>query len=163
MGLLIIIILAIILAPIVAILVGGLFGAAAKAFSSVFQLAVVLVIIFIIYGLGATIIDLTENYYPYILPALITLVATVVYFKKKEIKKIYTTIENNLKNKVSKITENFILRTIIVILILLYCDFIVTCIFQILIQLFLILTVVRYNFVSLIAIQFCQILKDKSN
>ena len=63
------------------------------------------------------IIDLTANYYPYILPALITLVATVVYFKKKEIKKIYTTIENNLKNKVSKITENFILRTIIVILI----------------------------------------------
>ena len=117
MGLLIIIILAIILAPIVAILVGGLFGAAVNFFSFVFLGAAVLLIIFIIYGLGATIIDLTENYYPYILPALITLVATVVYFKKKEIKKIYTTIENNLKNKVSKITENFILRTIIVILI----------------------------------------------
>ena len=117
MGLLLIIILAIILAPIVAILVGGLFGAAGNVFSLVFQWAVVLLIIFFIYGLGATIIDLTENYYPYILPALITLVATVVYFKKKEIKKIYTTIENNLKNKVSKITENFILRTIIVILI----------------------------------------------
>jgi len=117
MGLLIIIILAIILAPIVAILVGGLFGAAVKFFSFVFLGAVALLIIFFIFGLGATIIDLTENYYPYILPALITLVATVVYFKKKEIKKIYTTIENNLKNKVSKITENFILRTIIVILI----------------------------------------------
>ena len=117
MGLLLIIILAIILAPIVAILVGGLFGTAVKFFSFVFLGAAVLLIIFIIYGLGATIIDLTENYYPYILPALITLVATVVYFKKKEIKKIYTTIENNLKNKVSKITENFILRTIIVILI----------------------------------------------
>ena len=117
MGLLIIIILAIILAPIVAILVGGLFGATVNFFSFVFLGAAVLLIIFIIYGLGATIIDLTENYYPYILPALITLVATVVYFKKKEIKKIYTTIENNLKNKVSKITENFILRTIIVILI----------------------------------------------
>ena len=117
MGLLLIIILAIILAPIVAILVGGLFGATVNFFSFVFLGAAVLLIIFIIYGLGATIIDLTENYYPYILPALITLVATVVYFKKKEIKKIYTTIENNLKNKVSKITENFILRTIIVILI----------------------------------------------
>ena len=117
MGLIITIILALILAPIVAILLGGLFGAAAKAFSSVFQLAVVLVIILIIYALGRTIIDLTANYYPYILPALITLVASVVYFKKKEIKKIYTTIENNFKNKVSKITENFILRTIIVILI----------------------------------------------
>ena len=117
MELLLIIILAIILAPIVAVLVGGLFGAAANFFSFVFLGAAVLLIIFIIYGLGATIIDLTENYYPYILPALITLVATVVYFKKKEIKKIYTTIENNLKNKVSKITENFILRTIIVILI----------------------------------------------
>ena len=117
MGLLIIIILAIILAPIVAILVGGLFGAAVNFFSFVFLCAVTLLIIFFIFGLGATIIDLTENYYPYILPALITLVATVVYFKKKEIKKIYTTIENNLKNKVSKITENFILRTIIVILI----------------------------------------------
>ena len=117
MGLLLIIILAIILAPIVAILVGGLFGAATNVFSFVFLWAVALLIIFFIYGLGATIIDLTENYYPYILPALITLVATVVYFKKKEIKKIYTTIENNLKNKVSKITENFILRTIIVILI----------------------------------------------
>ena len=117
MGLLLIIILAIILAPIVAILVGGLFGAAGNVFSLVFQWAVVLLIIFFIYGLGATIIDLTENYYTYILPPLITLVATVVYFKKKEIKKIYTTIENNLKNKVSKITENFILRTIIVILI----------------------------------------------
>ena len=117
MELLLIIILALILAPIVAILLGGLFGAAAKAFSSVFLGAAVLLIILIIYGLGATIIDLTENYYPYILPALITLVATVVYFKKKEIKKIYTTIENNFKNKVSKITENFILRTIIVILI----------------------------------------------
>ena len=117
MELLLIIILAIILAPIAAILVGGLFGVAASFFSSVFLGAAVLLIILIIYGLGATIIDLTENYYPYILPALITLVATVVYFKKKEIKKIYTTIENNLKNKVSKITENFILRTIIVILI----------------------------------------------
>ena len=117
MGLLLIIILAIILAPIVAILVGGLFGAAVNFFSFVFLGAVALLIIFFIFGLGATIIDLTENYYPYILPALITLVATVVYFKKKEIKKIYTTIENNLKNKVSKITENFILRTIIVILI----------------------------------------------
>ena len=117
MGLLIIIILAIILAPIVAILVGGLFGATVNFFSFVFLGAAVLLIIFIIYGLGATIIDLTENYYTYILPPLITLVATVVYFKKKEIKKIYTTIENNLKNKVSKITENFILRTIIVILI----------------------------------------------
>ena len=117
MGLLLIIILAIILAPIVAILVGGLFGATVNFFSFVFLGAAVLLIIFIIYGLGATIIDLTENYYPYILPALITLVVTVVYFKKKEIKKIYTTIENNLKNKVSKITENFILRTIIVILI----------------------------------------------
>ena len=117
MEVLIIIIAAIILAPIVAILVGGLFGAAANAFSSVFQWAVVLLMISIIYVLGRTIIDLTANYYPYILPALITLVATVVYFKKKEIKKIYTTIENNLKNKVSKITENFILRTIIVILI----------------------------------------------
>ena len=117
MGLLLIIILAIILAPIVAILVGGLFGATVNFFSFVFLWAVALLIIFFIYGLGATIIDLTENYYPYILPALITLVATVVYFKKKEIKKIYTTIENNLKNKVSKITENFILRTIIVILI----------------------------------------------
>ena len=85
--------------------------------SFIFQGAVVLLIISIIYALGTTIIDLTANYYPYILPALITLVATVVYFKKKEIKKIYTTIENNLKNKVSKITENFILRTIIVILI----------------------------------------------
>ena len=117
MGLLLIIILAIILAPIVAILVGGLFGATVNFFSFVFLGAAVLLIIFIIYGLGATIIDLTENYYPYILPALITLVATVVYFKKKEIKKIYTTIVNNLKNKVSKITENFILRTIIIILI----------------------------------------------
>ena len=117
MGLLIIIILAIILAPIVGILVGGLFGAAVGFFAFIFQWAVVLLIIFFIIGLGAMIIELTANYYQYILPALITLVATVVYFKKKEIKKIYTTIENNLKNKVSKITENFILRTIIVILI----------------------------------------------
>ena len=117
MDLFIIIILAICLAPIVAILAGGLFGAAVGFFAFIFQWAVVLLIISIIYALGRTIIDLTANYYPYILPALITLVATVVYFKKKEIKKIYTTIVNNLKNKVSKITENFILRTIIVILI----------------------------------------------
>ena len=81
MGLLIIIILAIILAPIVAILVGGLFGAATNVFSFVFLWAAVLLIIFFIYGLGATIIDLTENYYPYILPALITLVATLLMQK----------------------------------------------------------------------------------
>ena len=117
MEILIIIILAILLAPIVGMLVGGLFGATVGFFALIFQWAVVLLIIFFIIGLGAMIIELTANYYQYILPALITLVATVVYFKKKEIKKIYTTIENNLKNKVSKITENFILRTIIVILI----------------------------------------------
>ena len=117
MEILIIIILAILLAPIVGILVGGLFGATVGFFALIFRLAVVFLIIGFIIGLGTMIIELTANYYQYILPALITLVASVVYFKKKEIKKIYTTIENNFKNKVSKITENFILRTIIVILI----------------------------------------------
>ena len=117
MELLIIIILAILLAPIVGILVGGLFGATVGFFALIFRLAVVFLIIGFIIGLGTIIIEFTANYYQYILPALITLVASVVYFKKKEIKKFYTTIDNNFKNKVSKITENLILRTIIVILI----------------------------------------------
>ena len=117
MELLIIIILAILLAPIVGILVGGFFGATAQFFAVIFRWVVVFLIIGFIFGLGSLIIELTANYYQYILPALITLIASVLYFKKKEIKKIYTTIENNFKNKVSKITENSILRTIIIILI----------------------------------------------
>ena len=117
MELLIIIILAILLAPIVGILVGGLFGATVGFFALIFRLAVVFLIIGFIIGLGHLIIELTANYFQYILPALITLVASVVYFKKNEIKKIYATIENNIKDKVSKINEKFILRTIIAILI----------------------------------------------
>jgi hypothetical protein len=117
MQLLLIIILAILLAPIVGILVGGFFGATVGFFAVIFRCVVVFLIIGFIFVLGDLIIKLTANYYQYILPALITLIASVLYFKKKEIKKIYTTIESNFKNKVSKITENFILRTIIIILI----------------------------------------------
>ena len=117
MQLLLIIILAILLAPIVGLLVGGFFGATVGFFTVIFRCVVVFLIIGFIFVLGDLIIKLTANYYQYILPALITLIASVLYFKKKEIKKIYTTIESNFKNKVSKITENFILRTIIIILI----------------------------------------------
>jgi len=117
MELLIIIILAILLAPVVGALAGGLFGATAVFFVTAFRLATVFLIIGFIIGLGHLIIELTANYFQYILPALITLVASVVYFKKNEIKKIYATIENNIKDKVSKINEKFILRTIIAILI----------------------------------------------
>ena len=117
MQLLLIIILAILLAPIVGLLVGGFFGATAQFSAVIFRWVVVFLIIGFIFVLGDLIIKLTANYYQYILPALITLIASVLYFKKKEIKKIYTTIESNFKNKVSKITENFILRTIIIILI----------------------------------------------
>ena len=119
LGLLIIIILAILLAPIVAILIGGFFGASVSFFSAIFSLVVVIAIGGLLLGFGLAIIDLAADHYLYILPALVTLIATVFYFKKKEIKKFYTTIENNLKIKVSKITENLILRTIIVILIIL--------------------------------------------
>ena len=119
LGLLIIIILAILLAPIVAILIGGFFGASVSFFSAIFNFVVVIVIGSLLLGFGLAIIDLAADHYLYILPAIVTLLATVFYFKKKEIKKFYTTIENNLKIKVGKITENFILRTIIVILMIL--------------------------------------------
>ena len=100
-------------------LIGGFFGASVSFFSAIFNLVVVIAIGGLLLGFGLEIIDLAADHYLYILPALVTLIATVFYFKKKEIKKFYTTIENNLKIKVSKITENFILRTIIVILIIL--------------------------------------------
>ena len=117
MGLFIIIVLAILLAPVIGILLGGFFGATAYFFSTIFKIAFVIAIAGFMIGLGAIIISIATTNYPYILTALITLLLTVFYFKKKEIKNFYNQLENSLKNKVSKINENFILRTIIVILI----------------------------------------------
>ena len=86
MQLLLIIILAILLAPIVGLLVGGFFGATAEFFAVIFRWVAVFLVIGFIFGLGSLIIKLTANYYQYILPALITLIASVLYFKKKQLR-----------------------------------------------------------------------------
>tara|TARA_R110000851_G_scaffold292319_1_gene446798 strand:+ start:101 stop:487 length:387 start_codon:yes stop_codon:yes gene_type:complete len=115
---LLIIILLIILAPVIGILIGGFFNIVGSLLSLIFKSYVFFIIGASIVGVFFLSVQLFAENYLYVFPPILTMIATVSYFKREEIKSLYIINEKKIITEAAKISENLILRTIIVILLI---------------------------------------------
>ena len=115
---LLIILLLFILAPIIGILIGGFFNAVGAILSFIFKSFFVVLFVVCIFTLFTTSMKLFSEYYLYIFPPFLTMIATVLYFKRVQLKKTYISNEKIIINRLNKISQNSILRAIIVILLI---------------------------------------------
>tara|TARA_B100000780_G_C20756706_1_gene300602 strand:+ start:72 stop:455 length:384 start_codon:yes stop_codon:yes gene_type:complete len=117
-AILLIIILLILLAPIIGILLGGFFNMVGVIISLIFKSYVFFLIAASIVGVFYLSVQLFAENYLYVFPPILTMIATVSYFKREEIKSLYIINEKKIITKASQISENLILRTTIVILLI---------------------------------------------
>jgi len=115
---LLIIILLIILAPVIGILIGGFFNIVGSLLSLIFKSYVFFIIGASIVGVFFLSVQLFAENYLYVFPPILTMIATISYFKREEIKSLYIINEKKIITEAAKISENLILRTIIVILLI---------------------------------------------
>ena len=115
---LLIIILLVILAPFIGILIGGFFNIVGSLLSLIFKSYVFFIISASIVGVFFLSVQLFAENYLYVFPPILTMIATISYFKREEIKSLYIINEKKIITKAAKISENLILRTIIVILLI---------------------------------------------
>ena len=115
---LLIIILLIILAPVIGILIGGFFNIVGSLLSLIFKSYIFFLIGASIVGVFFLSVQLFAENYLYVFPPILTMIATVSYFKREEIKSLYIINEKKIITEAAKISENLILRTIIVILLI---------------------------------------------
>ena len=115
---LLIIILLIILAPVIGILIGGFFNIVGSLLSLIFKSYIFFLIGASIVGVFFLSVQLFAENYLYVFPPILTMIATVSYFKREEIKSLYIINEKKIITQAAKISENLILRTIIVILLI---------------------------------------------
>jgi hypothetical protein len=115
---LLIIILLIILAPVIGILIGGFFNIVGSLLSLIFKSYLFFIIGASIVGVFFLSVQLFAENYLYVFPPILTMIATVSYFKREEIKSLYIINEKKIITEAAKISENLILRTIIVILLI---------------------------------------------
>ena len=115
---LLIILCIIILLPFIGFLIGGFFNVVGALLALLFKS-------YLFFLTGSAIISIfylsvylfSENYL-YIFPPILTMIITISYFKREEIKSLYIISEKKIITKANQISQNSILRAIIVILLI---------------------------------------------
>ena len=115
---LLIILFIIILLPFIGFLIGGFFNVVGALLALLFKS-------YLFFLTGSAIISIfylsvylfSENYL-YIFPPILTMIITISYFKREEIKSLYIISEKRIITKANQISQNLILRITIVILLI---------------------------------------------
>ena len=115
---LLIILFIIILLPFIGFLIGGFFNVVGALLALLFKS-------YLLFLIGSAIISIfylsvylfSENYL-YIFPPILTMIITISYFKREEIKSLYIISEKRIITKANQISQNLILRITIVILLI---------------------------------------------
>ena len=122
---LLIILFIIILLPFIGFLIGGFFNVVGALLALLFKS-------YLFFLTGSAIISIfylsvylfSENYL-YIFPPILTMIITISYFKREEIKSLYIISEKKIITKANQISQNSILRAIIVILLIIIIYFLI--------------------------------------
>jgi len=115
---LLIIICIIILAPFITMLFGGFFNTVGFLLSLLFKSYLFFLIGGAIISIFYLSVHLFSKNYLYIFPPILTMIITISYLKREEIKSLYIISEKKIITKANQISQNSILRAIIVILLI---------------------------------------------
>jgi|TARA_B110000858_G_C17533444_1_gene350269 hypothetical protein len=115
---LLIILLLIILGPFLGMLIGGFFNTVGALLSLLFKSYLFFVIGAAIVSMFFLTVHLFSENFLYIFPPILTMIITISYFKREEIKSLYIISEKRIITKANQISQNLILRITIVILLI---------------------------------------------